>query len=283
MSEPQAKMLEMVDQMPAFPASVQRILAMTSNANVAPKDLVQVIDHDPVLTMRILKVVNSAYYGLSQPIVSVKHAVVYIGINTIKHLALGIAAIGTMPRENEAGFLTRAFLLHSVTTAVISRRLTESLRAGAAVTADAFVAGLIHDIGQVVFAHFLPEKYQRVLALTKQENVPLHVAERDILGADHAELGGLLAEKWKLPPELVEAIRYHHHEPDEHADAPVRNSIYLANVLSDRLEPTPFSPVALPDPPSHVLSRYGKTVEELLEEMSALEEEFESARTFVER
>ena len=88
MSDPQSQMLEMVEQMPAFPASVQRILAMTSNVNVAPKDLVQVIDHDPVLTMRILKVVNSAYYGLSKPIVSVKHAVVYIGINTILSVAV---------------------------------------------------------------------------------------------------------------------------------------------------------------------------------------------------
>ena len=283
MSDPQSQMLEMVEQMPAFPASVQRILAMTSNVNVAPKDLVQVIDHDPVLTMRILKVVNSAYYGLSKPIVSVKHAVVYIGINTIKHLALAIAAVGTMPRENEAGFATRAFLIHSVTTAVISRRLTNSLRAGAAASADAFVAGLIHDIGKVVFAHFQPEQYRQVLELAKTKQLPLHEAELEILGADHAELGGLLAEKWKLPPDLVDAVRYHQIEPDGASTSPLRNSVFLANILSNIIEPMPFSPVPLPAPPDHVLSRYGKSMEELLEEMRGLEDEFEAARAFVER
>jgi putative nucleotidyltransferase with HDIG domain len=283
MSDPQVKMLEMVDQMPAFPASVQRILAMTASATVAPKDLVGVIDHDPVLTMRILKVVNSAYYGLSRPIVSVKHAVVYIGINTIKHLALGIAAIGTLPRDNEAGFHTRSFLLHCVSCAVISRSLAQRLRVPKTVVADAFVAGLLHDIGQVVFAHFQPEAYARVLTLARNENQWLHVAEQEILGADHAELGGLLAAKWNLPENLVTAVREHHHDPTTQEKDPLRNGLFVANIIGDRLDPTPFSPRRLPLPADHVISPFGCSFDTLVEETRQLEDEFEAARSFIDR
>jgi HD-like signal output (HDOD) protein len=87
----------MCDRMPAFPASVQKVIALTSDINSSPKDLVNVIDHDPVLTMKILKVANSSYFGLSRKIVSINHAVVYLGLTTVKHVALAIA--GGIPRH----------------------------------------------------------------------------------------------------------------------------------------------------------------------------------------
>ena len=123
MSEVSQELLEMCERMPAFPASVQKVIALTSDINSSPKDLVKVIDHDPVLTMKILKVANSAYFGLSRKIVSINHAVVYLGLNTVKHVALAIAAIGSLPRENNADFDMDDFLLHSLTTAVLTRSL----------------------------------------------------------------------------------------------------------------------------------------------------------------
>ena len=90
------KLAAAVDGMPAFPKSVQAILDLTRDVNCTPKDLVQVIDKDPVVTVKILKVVNSAYYSLPKQIASVNHAVVFLGFNTIKNLALGIAAIGML-------------------------------------------------------------------------------------------------------------------------------------------------------------------------------------------
>jgi len=134
-----------VDEMPAFPKSVQKILELTRDVDCTPKDLVQVIDKDPVLTVKILKVVNSAYYSLPKQVTSINHAVVFMGFNTIKNLALGIAAIGMLPKSNAAGFDVQQYLLHSLATAGIARQLASDL--DSADPMDCFIAGLLHDFG----------------------------------------------------------------------------------------------------------------------------------------
>jgi HD-like signal output (HDOD) protein len=121
------KLAAAVDGMPAFPKSVRQILELTRSVDCKPKDIVQVIDKDPVLTVKILKVVNSAYYGLADPSTTVHHAVVFLGFNTIKNLALSIAAIGMLPRSNSAGFDAQQYLLHSLTTASIAKQLATRL------------------------------------------------------------------------------------------------------------------------------------------------------------
>src|SRR5574343_877045 len=117
------KLAAAVDGMPAFPKSVQRILELTRDVNSTPKELVEVIDKDPVVTVKILKVVNSAYYSLPKQITSINHAVVYLGFNSIKNLALGIAAIGMLPEKNDSGFDVQQYLLHSLATAAIAKHI----------------------------------------------------------------------------------------------------------------------------------------------------------------
>ena len=144
-----------VERMPAFPRSVQKILELTRNINCLPKDLVGVIEKDPVMTMKILKVINSAYYGLPQKITSVGQSVVYLGINTIKNLALGFAAVGILPRMNAAGFDIQRYLLHSLVVGGTARQLATQFAKGEVDSGDAYIAGLLHDFGKVVFAQFL--------------------------------------------------------------------------------------------------------------------------------
>src|SRR5262245_9703103 len=108
------ELLKLVDNMPTFPSSAHRIIELTNDMNCAPKDLVKVIEHDPILTLNVLKLVNSAYFGLAAKVTSVKHAVVYLGINTVKNLALSIAAMGALPSQNELGFNMSNFWWHSL-------------------------------------------------------------------------------------------------------------------------------------------------------------------------
>ena len=115
------EVVEMVDQMPASAESVQQVLDLTSDINCSPRDLVRVVEHDPVLTGRILKVVNSAYFGLSRRISSVKEALAFIGLNTLKNVALTVAAIGALPKNNKAGMDMEAFLAHSLGVGAASR------------------------------------------------------------------------------------------------------------------------------------------------------------------
>lgn len=201
-----------VERMPAFPRSVQTVLDMTRNINCLPKDLVGVIEKDPVMTVKILRVINSAYYSLPNKITSVGQSVVYLGINTIKNLALSIAAVGILPRFNTMGFDIQRYLLHSLTVAALARLLCEKHARGEADPGDCYIAGLLHDFGKVVFAQFMAGEFVKALAIAVDAGKPLHVAEAEVIGADHAFVGALLAKKWQFAVPLVNCIRDHHAE-----------------------------------------------------------------------
>jgi len=196
--------------MPAFPRAVQKILELTRQLNCPPKEIVGVIDKDPVLTMKILKVINSAYYALPTKITSVNQSVVFLGINTVKNLALGFAAAGTLPRTNSAGFDMHKYLLHSLTTAALARQLCVQFPMPEADPGDCYIAGLLHDFGKVVFAQFMADEYKVALKLRADSDRALHECETEVIGADHALVGSMLAAKWQFPPALGECIRDHH-------------------------------------------------------------------------
>ncbi len=209
-AEVERKLTSAVERMPAFPRAVQKILELTRQINCPPKEIVGVIDKDPVLTVKILKVINSAYYGLPSKITSVNQSVVFLGINTVKNLALGFAAVGTLPRTNGAGFDMHKYLLHSLTTAALARQLCVQFPQAEADPGDCYIAGLLHDFGKVVFAQFMPEEYKAALKLRAQSGGELHTCEAEVIGADHALVGAMLAAKWQFPPTLGECIRDHH-------------------------------------------------------------------------
>jgi putative nucleotidyltransferase with HDIG domain len=206
----QDHLISMVDKIPTFKQSVYKILALTSSPDCSAKELVHVIEHDPILTIKVLKLVNSAYFGLTREVTSVNHAVVYVGMNTIKNVAISVATTGALPKSNEAGLNMNEFWAHSLAVGVIAKLLSENKGIKPTEQTNYFVSGLLHDIGKVVFAYFIPEEYQKVLEKTKQEGIPLHLAEQQILGFDHSKIGAMVAEKWQLPAELIHSIKSHH-------------------------------------------------------------------------
>ncbi len=220
-----------VDGMPAFPKSVQRILTLTRDVACAPKDLVQVIDKDPVVTVKVLRVVNSAYYGLSKQITSIDQAVVFLGFNAIKNLALSIAAIGMLPDSPMSGFDGQRYLQHSLTSAGIARQL--ALKLPGTDPQDCFIAGLLHDFGKVVVAQFMPAEFRKALETSLWQGVALHLALQQIVGVDHATIGAMLAQKWRFADDLVQTIRYQH--APELYDTDMMACVVAANQISKHL------------------------------------------------
>ncbi|MDQ6989595.1 MAG: HDOD domain-containing protein, partial [Mariprofundaceae bacterium] len=180
----QNKLEALVDAMPAFPQSVHRVLELTSDVNCAPKDVVQAIEHDPVMTAKMLKLVNSAFYSLPRKITSMNHAVVYVGVNTVKNMALSIATVGMLPKTNQAGMDMSAFLLHALATASIARQLAQQLAQEvdrqAFDAVDFFVAGLLHDFGKVVLVRAMPEDFAKAVQLAKTAGRNLVEVEQEI-------------------------------------------------------------------------------------------------------
>lgn len=220
-----------VESMPAFPKSVQKILDLTRDVNCSPKDLVQVIDKDPVVTVKVLRVVNSAYYGLSNPITSIDHAVVFLGFNTIKNLALSIAAIGMLPGNAMTEFDNQRYLMHSLTTAGLARQLAKLLPQ--VDSQDCFIVGLLHDFGKVVVAQFMPEEFKRAMALSQFQEIALHHAVIQVVGVDHTTVGAMLAQKWRFADDLVDTIK-HLHQPEQ-CDTDLMACVSAANQISKQL------------------------------------------------
>jgi putative nucleotidyltransferase with HDIG domain len=265
-----------VEKMPAFPKSVQRILELTRDVNSTPKDLVEVIDKDPVVTVKVLKVVNSAYYSLPKQITSVGHAVVYLGFNTIKNLALSIAAIGMLPKDNASGFDVQQYLLHSLATAGLAKKLTGKVND--ADPADCFIAGLLHDFGKVVFAQFMPMEFKAALQKSQSEKSSLHAALQHVIGADHVVVGAMLVEKWRFAPALVETIRHQH--LSNFKDTDMIACVFGANQICKKLQ-FGFSGNPVYDEfPDSVQKRLGGTMDEVIASMGSLTSVFEEAKTF---
>jgi len=222
------RLAAMVETMPAFPESVHQVMAMSADMNCSPKDLVKVIERDPVMTMKILKLVNSAFFALSRHVASVQHALVYLGMNTVKNLAVSIATVDTLPRQSIPELPMSAFLTHSLATASVAQRLAkEVLKIRDA--SDYFVAGLLHDFGKAVLIQFEPTTYARVLQQARDEQLPLSQVEMEQLGLTSAEVGAMLAESWQLPAELVDCIRGHINCNDESSDLTV--TVAAANIV----------------------------------------------------
>ncbi len=271
------KLAAAVDSMPAFPKSVQKILEMTRDIACSPKDLVQVIDKDPVMTLKVLRVVNSAHYSLPQHVTSVGHAVVYLGFNTIKNLALSIAAIGVLPLGSLAGFDGQQYLLHSLSTAVIAKQLANRLPD--AEPMDCFIAGLLHDFGKVVFARHMPVEFRKALEISMWNESSLHLALRETIGVDHAVVGAMLLEKWHFAPGLIETIRSQYDE--QLRDTSMVACVFAANQISKKLSFGFGGNSYVDELPAVVARRLGGSLDEVITSLGDVSGLFADAKMFM--
>lgn len=276
------ELVKLVDGMPTFSQNVVRILELTGDINAAPKDLVRLVEHDPILTMKVLKLVNSAYFGLSKKVTSVKQGVVYIGFNTIKNLAVSIAAMGALPRTNNANFDMDDYWLHSLLTASIAKLLAQERGFPRTEITGFFLAGLLHDIGEVVFAQFRSEQYSQILQTTAERACAVEQVEQEVLGTDHAVVGALLAERWQLAAELVNCIRHHHQLDDDTEGDPLTLAVFAANQVAKLHAGEAHCVSVVSELPGPVAAWLGMPLDDVVASLPSLESELENARSFVQ-
>jgi putative nucleotidyltransferase with HDIG domain len=261
------ELIVFVEKMPAFPKSVQRIVQLASAIDTSAKEIVQVIESDPVMTIKILKVINSAFYGMPQKITSIQRAVVSLGFNTIKNLALSVAAMGALNPKNKADFNINSFLLHSLTTAAICRMLAEKLEIPQVESNDFFVAGLLHDFGKIVFAEFYPDNFKQALEKSKQQHIALNITELEFIGMSHAQAGKLLAKRWELDEALISAIDHHH---DSNNDNIMKDCVFAANQISKKMQFGYAGDPIIDEFPDSIFNRFGLSLDELINALGDL-------------
>ena len=208
-----------IERMPSLSTTVTKVLEVCNTPSTSANDLNRVIALDPVLTGQVLKLINSAYYSLPNQINSLTRAIIMLGINTVKNLALSTAVLGSMGREDSFRSLSMdAFWTHSLCVGVMAKALAGLKGIPGMMQEEFFVAGLLHDLGKIPLNNCFAEEYRQAMELSTLEQGPLSQAEEMLLGFDHSRAGKMIADKWQLNLGLTELLRFHHTPEKASAD-----------------------------------------------------------------
>lgn len=190
----------------------------------------EIIRRDPSLTSRLLRLVNSVYYGLTTPVNSIEEAVFYLGIRQIRQLTTVTPIIEDFQKlSGKCNFPWREFWQHCIGTAILTREIYGSVESPG--DESDYVAGLVHDVGKIVMAYSCPDHFAEIQRQAEPGESELIELENHILGIDHAELGALYLERHHLPELMVKAARFHH-QPEKAEDlAPIIASVQIADLL----------------------------------------------------
>jgi len=277
LKEKQAKirrLLDHVSDIPPLPSVTTRILRVAEDPVSSAQDLTEIISRDPALTSQILKAANSAFYGFPQKIGTVYLAVVILGFNMVRTIVLGTGVLKLFRAKSASTSILNpnTFWEHSLKCGVACRLLATNYKYH--VAGEAFTAGLLHDIGRIVLAHYTTHQFEKVFKHSEDHRCSMLDAEMAVLGFSHADVGGYLLEKWSLPIPIVDAVCFHHF-PGQSRHAPDLASIthvadYLSHLHSFRRGEEPQEPSldqsdwgSLPQPQNHE-----ETVNALLDELS---------------
>lgn len=214
----------------SLPEVCLRVSEMLEDPQTSANDLGRVIGRDTGLTARLLKIVNSAFYGFPSRIETVSRAVAIIGMRELRGLVLAASAIEAFSKVPNDVLNMAHFWRHSVYCGVVGQLLAGECRV--LHKERLFVAGLLHDIGKLIICNKLPGKARTIQQLCDDNGMLDFEAEREVLGFDHAEVGGELLQQWRMPDTLTEAVRFHH-RPAEAVDSAMDTCIiHIANVMT---------------------------------------------------
>lgn len=238
-----------------LPSTFTRLTGIINDPRSSLNDISRIISEDQALTAKLLRLANSAYFGLPGKVDTITHAVTVIGTLQLQDLVLATSVMGMFTGIPPALINMQEFWLHSLGCGV-SGRVLATFRREANIERF-FVAGILHDVGRLVICLKLPEQFRQVLEFSRSENRLLYEAEQEVLGFDHAKVGGLLLKKWKLPTLLVDSASFHHAParsdqfPEETATA------HISDIVAHALELGCSGETTVPPPAAGAWERVG--------------------------
>lgn len=230
-----------IQQLPTLPRVYHQLMQALAKDRTQTRDIAALLQQDMAICAKLLQIVNSAFFRLARRITNIEEAVRYLGFTTVRNLAMTIEVF--QPQPSLAGFSLERLQHHALRVATLARVLIVNPR----YADDAFMAGMLHDIGKLVLTLRLPEKFQQALKLMRERQLPLWQIEQELLGVSHAEVGAYLLGLWGLPYPIIEAVAYHHQPravPPYEFDALA--AVHVANSLAHENSPSPDDPFLEP-------------------------------------
>lgn len=217
--------------LPTFSAAALEVMKIADSSTSRAQDIANIVSQDQSMSVRVLRLANSAFYGMSRNVTSLPEAVVVLGMRTVKNLAMVAATYPWMSKPLKGYDLAPMQMWHHAfgtalaaqTLAAKSKKCDDQL---------AFTTGLLHDVGKVALSIWIGEKLKAILYYAEREGIPFDEAERKILGYDHAEVGQHLGKNWNLPDEVLLGIRWHHQPDAATPYHPVVDCVHLGSTMA---------------------------------------------------
>ncbi|MBF0244048.1 MAG: HDOD domain-containing protein [Planctomycetes bacterium] len=228
MSTDKSQIMKLVDKMPALSPNVYKIINMANHQATPHDQFIKEIETDPVITAKILGLVNSSYYAFPRPINKLSQAVMLLGYNTVKNIALSAAILKV--RKDEGAIKDFNFddvWTHMLGVAVAGREIAKAAGHARAVQDKVFISGLLHDLGEVVLMSHETEKYNKIVQFAREREKSIDATTRAALGFDSWNVGEAVAERWKLPDYLKTVMG--NKEVEDVEDACIQHILTLAN------------------------------------------------------
>jgi putative nucleotidyltransferase with HDIG domain len=236
------KKLESIHDLPTLPVIVVELNRMLQDHGTAVEELIETIEKDPAIVLKLLKLVNSAFYGFRSQISSLHQAVVLLGFNTVRNAVLSVSIINAFKDADQLeGFDMNEFWQHSVAVAVTSKHLAKTT--ALASPDDSFVAGLLHDVGKIILFQFFRDLFEKVWKHMQANQKTFFVSENESSPVDHAMIGGMLTRKWQLPEDLVDTIGFHHQPHPDSETYRMQALICLADTIVHHFAEDPGYPM----------------------------------------
>jgi putative nucleotidyltransferase with HDIG domain len=201
---------ESIEKMPTLSPLTHKIIQIANDKTSSAQDLTDIIQLDPVLTAKVIKMVNSAYFGLPQKVKSLKQAIVMLGLNTVKNVALSTSLVGNVKIKEKTNLSSDDFWQHSLGVAVASKLIAKELGVDAQYLEEYFIAGLIHDIGKVLINNFFSKEMNQILEISAERKMSILDIEKSVLKLTHEEIGIAIGKKWNFETPLLYAVGKHH-------------------------------------------------------------------------
>ena len=200
--------LDKLHDIPTLPIVATRVTELINDPNSSSAQIADVLKKDQVLTAKVLKLINSPYYGIPGEVTDIKRALAYLGFNTLAQLVLSVSVISLFASKKDSKFSLQSFWKHALGTAVAAELIAK--KTGYPKPEECFTCGLLHDVGKIVLYQIAPDEFFRVINLAEKEKISFHEAERRLEVPAHGYLGEYIANAWRLPLVIRTTIRYHH-------------------------------------------------------------------------
>ena len=228
------KIVSKIVGLPTLPGILEKMNKIVVNPETTAQEVGSLVSSDPSMAAKVLRIVNSSFYGFPNRISTVSHAIVILGFNAVKSIVLSSSIFDAFGRAKQKSAYDRSlFWNHSVGCGVSCRVIARKM--GIKAEEEFFIGGLLHDIGKIILDQYLHEQFEEILAFTREEDCLIIEAEEEVLGVTHADIGGWLFEKWGLSDDLVEAVRHHHTHAPELENPRFTAIIHLGDIFTRAL------------------------------------------------